>query len=72
MGKKAPAAPKKRAPKPETVKSFALGRIRDATGWCRDARAILETNDRIDTLDSLRFARKAIEDAEAAIRDTLP
>lgn len=58
--------------KPITVKAHALKQVRGAAAWLRSARSDLERNDRIDTLDALRFARRAINSAERAIRQTLP
>ena len=57
----------------KTVQQVVAAKLKDAAKWCTDAHEIITTRaDRIDTLDSIRFAKKSLDEAEAAIRETLP
>lgn len=76
MAKRKPAAParaKPRTMKRETAYAFAIRRLRDAREWSGNAVDVLaEQRDRIDTLDSIELAQRALTEAANAIRATLP
>ena len=57
---------------PKTVKQHAIARIRDARVWSFYAITDLRRNDRVDALDSLAIAARAIQEAQTAIQGTLP
>lgn len=55
-----------------TVRDHAIARLRKARAYTLTAIRDLERADRIDALDSIDFARKALEQARNTIRETLP
>ena len=55
-----------------TVKKQITARIGLAKSWLNTAAADVKGNDRLDALDSLRFAENALRLARRSILDTLP
>jgi hypothetical protein len=55
-----------------TVQQFAMQQLRDARRLLMQAVHDLERADRIDALDAMFYATSRIDDAQQAIKRTLP